>query len=255
MPVSETEADDLEHYLADFRRDGFLVVRGLFSRQRTDELLTHLHRLYPRYLDGDLPDDHFEVGNRRFTAPLRFEPPFDCADFVAHPLLDALLSAFLGLSYVIEAFGVVASLPGAEDQQVHRDGGPLFPDSGVDGLLPPSAMTVAMPLVDMDETSGRTKFWPGSQRQAKRDKEAAGMALDTPAGSLAMWDFRTFHAGEANRSERARPMLYFTACRPFWMDHRNFVPGKNAKLQISRASLDALDENVRARFVRAEVLD
>ena len=255
MPEAVNATDDLEEHLACFRRDGFLVVRDVFDRSRIAELLEHLGRHYPRYLDGDLPDDHFEVGNRRFTAPLHFEPPFDCIDFVAHPLVDALLCPFLGQGYVFEAFGLVASLPGAEEQGIHRDGGLLFPDSGLDGLLPPSAVTVAMPLVDMDERSGRTRFWPGSQRLAKREEDAPGIAADVPAGSLAMWDFRTFHAGEANRGEHARPMLYFTACRSFWMDHRNFVPGKNAKLQIARSSLDALDETIQSRFVRAEVVD
>ena len=253
MPADAIDPKQLESHLAAFHRDGFLVIPDVFARQRTAELLDHLHRLHPEYLGEGLPEDHYEVGDRRFTAPLRYAPPFDCADFITHPLVEALLGAMLGPSYVLEAFGMVASLPGAAEQHLHRDGGALFPDSGLDGLLPASAVTVAMPLVDMDETSGMTVFWPGSHRQSKPDQDSPGMAAQAPAGSLVFWDFRTFHYGMANRGDAVRPFLYLTTCRPFWMDHRNFVPGRNAKLVASRASIDSLDEKARARFVRADV--
>jgi hypothetical protein len=248
--------DSLKGYLDRFQRDGFLVVPDLFEKARMAELLGHVRFLHPEYVGAEPPQgDHFEVGDRRFTAPLRYAPPFDCADFVAHPLVDALLRAMLGADFVLEAFGVISSLPGAKEQAVHRDGGPLFPGSGLDGLLPASAVAAAMPLVDMDETSGMTVFWPGSHRKGERDKDAPGVPALAPAGSLVFWDFRTFHNGQANRGETARPFLYLTACRPFWIDHRNFVPGKNAKLSASRESLDALDEATRARFIRADVTD
>lgn len=231
MPATTIDPDLLDQYLADFRRDGFLVVRDVFDRERAAQLVEHLHREHPEYMGGDLPDDHYTVGDRRFTAPLRYAPPFDCADFVTHPLVDAILCGTLGRDYVLEAFGVISSLPGAMEQNVHRDGGSLFPDSGLDGLLPPSAVAVAMPLVDMNETSGMTAFWPGSHRQSQRDQESPGIAADAPAGSLVFWDFRTFHNGLANKGDAARPLLYITSCRPFWIDYLNFVPGRNAKLR------------------------
>jgi hypothetical protein len=255
MPQSPVDPVLPEGCLAKFHREGFLVVPDVFDRHRTAELLENVRREHPEYLGAGLPEDHYEVGDRRFAAPLRFAPPFDCADFIAHPLVVALMDATLGASHVLEAYGVTSSLPGATEQHVHRDGGPLFPDSGLDGLLPASAVTVAMPLVDMDETSGMTVFWPGSQRQNAPDSEQPGVAAHAPAGSLMFWDFRTFHKGMANRGACARPFLYMSVCRPFWIDHRNFVPGKNVKLQATRGALDRLDETTRARFVRADVTD
>ena len=255
MPEPAIDPDLLNSCLAQFQRDGFLVVKDVFDRQRVRELLDSLHREHPEYLGQGEPEDHYEVGNRRFTAPLRYAPPFDCRDFITHPLVDGMLRVLLGTSYVIEAFGVISSLPGAQEQHVHRDGGPLFPDSGLDGLLPPSAVAVSLPLVDMNETNGMTVFWPGSHRQAEHDENATGVKAHAPAGSLVFWDFRTFHNGMANNGADARPFLYLTTCRPFWMDHRNFVPGRNAKLTASRASIGMLDEKTRARFVRAILSD
>lgn len=255
MPEPAIDPDLLNEHLARFHRDGFLVVPGTFGRERASALLEQLREEYPEYLGHGEPDDHYQVGDRRFTAPLRYAPPFDCADFITHPLVEAMLSAMLGATYVLEAFGVVSSLPGAQEQHVHRDGGPLFPDSGLDGLLPASAVAVAMPLVDLNETTGMTVFWPGSHRQAKRDESVPGVAAEASAGSLVLWDFRTFHYGMPNKSAFARPFLYATVCRPFWNDHRNFVRGENAKLLASRASVDALDETRRARFIRADLTD
>lgn len=256
MQGTATDAAELNDHLKQFNRDGFLVVRDVFASGRMAELLDHIRRLHPEYVGAEPPQgDHFEVGDRRFTAPLCFAPPFDCADFVTHPLVDALLRPALGADYVFEAFGVISSLPGAKEQAVHRDGGALFAGSGIDGLLPAAAIAVSMPLVDMDETSGMTVFWPGSHRKAERGADDSGVPARAPAGSLVFWDFRTFHNGQANRGEAARPFLYLTACRPFWIDHRNFVPGTNVKLTASRAALTTLDDTARARFVRAELVD
>lgn len=243
-----------EELLAGFRRDGYLVIGGVLPQERIAGLLGHLHREYPGHVGADKPDDFFKVGKRRIVAPVRYAAPFDCADIVTHPLLSDLLAAILGDDYVLEAFGVISSLPGAEEQHVHRDGGILFPDTGIDRLLPPSALTAVIPLLAMNEVTGKTAFWPGSHRSGEAERQGEGVAPEIPAGSLAIWDFRIFHGGLANLGKQARPLLYLTACRPFWIDHRNFVPGRNAKLLASQAALDALDETARARFARAEIV-
>ncbi|MCB2047771.1 MAG: phytanoyl-CoA dioxygenase family protein [Novosphingobium sp.] len=255
MPNSAFDPDR-QHDLADnFRRDGYLVLPDMLESERAASLLQHLYDLYPGYVGGDLPYDIKSVGDRRFNAPIRFEPPFECPDFLTNPLLDALLSEILGDDYVVEAFGVISALPGAELQRVHRDGGPLFPEAGFDGILPPSAITVILPLGDMDEHTGCTRFWAGSQRNEFIDETRPSVTPEIGAGSFALWDFRTYHRGLANTSDHARPLLYFTACRPFWMDHRNFEKGRNARLLASRASIGRLEEKAAARFVRAEFID
>jgi len=240
--------------IAAFRRNGVIIIEGIFSRERIRELLDHLRRDYPSYIGAGKPNDSFIVGGGRFTAPLCFTPPFDCADIIAHPVLSALLSSILTDTFVFEAVGIISSLPGAVDQHMHRDGGMLFAETGVDRIIPPSAVTVVVPLVDMDEVNGTTAFWPGSHRSNEPDDNAPFVAPSITTGSLALWDFRLFHRGLANCGRSARPLLYVTACRPFWIDHDNFKPGKNAKLLACQPALDRLDEQTRARFVRAELL-
>lgn len=259
MPTANEGAIAPEHHVADFRRDGYLAIADVFPPRRIAELLAHLKREYPASVGAAPPDDHFKVGNRRFITPIRFAAPFDCGDIAGHPLLGGLLNGILGAGWVFEAFGVTCSMPGAEAQHIHRDGGVLFPESGIDKVLPASAVTIMIPLVDMDEVSGSTMFWPGTHRMVLKQGEDAGQVEAVtpviPAGGLALWDFRVRHGGRPNLGSEPRPLLYFTACRPYWIDHLNFVPGQNAKLVAARDALDSLDAGLRARFIRAESRD
>lgn len=252
-PESQPDVSYRDRLLADFRRDGYIVIPGVFDPDRIAILHEALRRDYPGHMGVGELDDFVDVGDRRIFAPVRFAAPFDCADIAAQPLLTGLLAAILGHDFVFEAMGVITSRPGAADQHIHRDGGLLFPEIALDRVLPPSAVTVMTPLVDMDEVSGRTAFWPGSHRSTATDVDSEGAAPSIPVGALALWDYRVLHRGCANRGEVPRPLLYFVACRPHWIDHRNFAPGRNAKLLASRDALDALDADTRARFVRAEV--
>jgi len=259
MATQDSDTSAVDQQIADFRRDGYLVVPSVLPAARIAELLDHLKRDYPGSIGAAEPGDFFKVGDRRIISPIRFAGAFECADIAGHPVLVSLLDAILGAGWVFEAFGVTCSLPGADAQHIHRDGGVLFPETGIDQVLPASAVTVMIPLVDMDEVSGSTMFWPGSHRKVvppdAEDDMAEGVTPVVRAGSIALWDFRVRHGGRPNLGDQPRPLLYFTACRPYWMDHKNFVPGRNAKLLAARDALDRLDDPVRQRFVRAEVID
>ena len=89
----------------------------------------------------------------------------------------------------LAAFGVVCSTPSAPAQTVHRDGGTLF-GSDIDRLLPTFAITVAIPLLEMNEVNGTTALWLGSHCDVSRNsnqeninpvvREGSGMLLGLP---------------------------------------------------------------------------
>jgi len=121
------------------------------------------------------------------------------------------------------SFGAVVSHPGAEDQHVHSDGGSLFGDSPLEPLLPPYAITVIVPLVDMNSETGTTRVWPGSHRMTKEDLDHADP--DDPVvskGSILLMDYRLQHGGLANRSTGPRPILSLVFARPWFRDVVNF---------------------------------
>jgi hypothetical protein len=236
------------------RRDGFTVLPDLVSADRVAEIMALLDRDYPAYVGRDTqPPDTFKVGHRRYNAPLTFGGPFALRDVLLAPALVALANATLGPHWVFEAYGAIYSLSGARPQPAHRDGATLFPETGIDRVLPAAALTFVLPLVECDSGAGRTALYPGTQRFDEPGPDDEPVVPRPPLGSALIWDFRIRHYGEANDSSLARPMIYATLCRPFWIDHRNFVPGRTAKLLARCEALASLPEDERCRFVRAEL--
>ena len=126
--------------------------------------------------------------------------------------------------------GCVASLPGADDQGLHADGGA------------PGLFNVFMPLVPLpDDATGPTQFAPGTHRDRSRASRTAAsegaavwamaddalLASPTPleAGDLVIFDYRVLHRGLANRGTSFRPVLYATlATSDDAADTVNFPP-------------------------------
>ena len=113
---------------------------------------------------------------------------------------------------------------------------------------PPHSLVVFLPLCDLNETNGPTSFLPGShQRWTAAALEAESSApgsssagapaiLDVDAGDAIVFDSRTQHAGGANRSQHARPILYLVFARP-WFDeamHRRLVGGASGGGGVQR---------------------
>src|SRR5262249_2871394 len=65
------------------------------------------------------------------------------------------------------------SLPSALAQHRHSEGGDLFPLAGIDKLLPAAAITVGIPLLEMNEVHGTTAVWLGTHRDVSRSNPYA----------------------------------------------------------------------------------
>ena len=148
------------------------------------------------------------------------------------------------------AYGVVCSLPAAPRQHIHQDGGDLFPQAALNRLLPIVAVTVAIPLLEMNEIHGTTALWPGSHRDETRASAEIGDEPLVREGSCVLWDYRLRHGGTPNRSAVPRPLLYMTYCRPWFMDHKNYR--KQAPLRAPKGFLAELPEDLRRLLVRAQ---
>lgn len=158
----------------------------------------------------------------------------------------------LGVDFVFDSFGIINASPGADEQQWHRDGGVLFPGHPLEFMLPASAVTLAIPLVEMNDETGTTGFSLGSHRN-EGHAEAPDFCPLVDVGSAIVWDYRIFHKGLANQSPRDRPLIYATYSRPWWSDHGNFDEGRAEKLAITKRALNSLDANLQVRLARAIV--
>jgi len=236
-----------------FRVDGALIIEDIVETALVAKVRQAFAEGYSQYLDGAKHEDALAAGDRRLMITINLKAPFDDPTLFANPYLLSVLSTALDDGFVLSAFGVVCSLPSAPAQKRHADGGDLFPYSGMDKLLPAAAITVGIPLIEMNEVYGTTAVWLGSHRDASRLEEKSIEPV-VREGSCMLWDFRLKHGGTPNRSALLRPLLYLTYCRPWFLEHLNFS-AKNPKqkpLLATKNFLSGLSEEHQRLLARAQ---
>eukprot|EP00574_Skeletonema_japonicum_P007209 CAMPEP_0201736052 /NCGR_PEP_ID=MMETSP0593-20130828/38695_1 /ASSEMBLY_ACC=CAM_ASM_000672 /TAXON_ID=267983 /ORGANISM="Skeletonema japonicum, Strain CCMP2506" /LENGTH=383 /DNA_ID=CAMNT_0048229717 /DNA_START=59 /DNA_END=1207 /DNA_ORIENTATION=+ len=146
---------------------------------------------------------------------------------------------------------VVYSKPGAPDQGWHADGdhqkGSEDIQWNIDGwkshLAAAYALCVFIPLIDLDDETGYTQFWPGSH-------QSRGLAGFGPvaqitestwngkcnAGDAIWYDYRTMHRGMQN-CKTLRPVLQILCKRKWYAETRNY-----GRTGITEAKRDTLSE-------------
>jgi hypothetical protein len=228
-------------------RNGYAILDRLLPEATMKALQGAFADVAGRLLNEPLQGEALEVGDRRNLFALPFTGAFADPLVWANPVIVALARLALADEAVLESYGVVVSLPGAERQHFHRDGPALF-DSAISPVLPAHALTVAYPLVEMNETSGTTALWPGSHRWKKADKDAPSFAPVVPPGSAMLWDFRTYHSGTANNSAQPRPLITATFARRWYQDPVNFERGGRRRLALDEAFLAGVPARSRSLF-------
>jgi ectoine hydroxylase-related dioxygenase (phytanoyl-CoA dioxygenase family) len=181
--------------------------------------------------------------------------PFSDPRVYANPFFFPVVNDLLGGAAVLSSFGAVCALPGAPAQHIHVDHPPLFEETGLAPLLPCHAVTVVLPLVDLDAASGATAVWPGSHREVapvattERAQDEA-FVPQTRLGSMYMMDYRLVHRGTANSSDHPRAILYAVYTRPWFSDASNFQtqPG----LRMSSEDLAAVPDAFRTLFLHRQ---
>jgi ectoine hydroxylase-related dioxygenase (phytanoyl-CoA dioxygenase family) len=232
------------------RTDGTLILEDVVEPALIREARETFLQRYNRYLDGREHDDALQVGNRRLMITVDLEPPFERRELIANPWLCPILSAAFQGEFVLAAYGVVCSMPGALRQTIHQDGGDIFPQAALNRLLPTFAVTVGIPLLEMNEIHGTTALWPGSHRDETRASAHDGIEPIVREGSCVVWDYRLRHGGTANRSAVPRPLLYMTYCRPWFFDHKNYR--RQAPLRAPKRTVANLPEELRRLLIRAQ---
>ena len=232
------------------RTEGCLILEDIVNPALVIEARDTFVRKYDRYLDGRNHDDALEVGDRRQMITLDLEPPFDQRELVANSWLCPVLSAAFEGDFVLGAYGVVCSLPAAQRQHIHQDGGDLFPQAALNRMVPTAAITVAIPLLEMNEIHGTTALWPGSHHVDTLGSAEVGEEPLVREGSCVIWDYRLRHAGTPNRSPVPRPLLYMTYCRPWFVDHKNYR--QQVPVRAPKGFLTGLPDDLRGLLVRAQ---
>ena len=185
--------------------------------------------------------------------PINIKYPFnDNRLFCPDKVLQILLR-ILGRDLVLNSYTAVISLPGAKNQHIHSAGSPLF-KTNINFPLPPHAITLAIPLIKLDEKCGSTAIWVKSHLKGMnlvvdtKTKKTLPAYLPLPnLGDIYMFDYRVMHAGMANKTDYARPILYIVFSKPWWIDPSNF--SSNYKpINISLEELKLMPDNISSLF-------
>jgi ectoine hydroxylase-related dioxygenase (phytanoyl-CoA dioxygenase family) len=231
----------------DIVKDGYAVLDNIVPAARVAALHEEFNSRYDRYLRDVEHDDSQQVGDRRYRVPIEFSGGFADPLIYAHPVVLALVRQTLGADAIIESYGAVVSLAGAEQQHTHRDG-PLLFEAAISPLLPCHALTFAMPLIGMDADTGTTGLWPGSHRWKAMPEGPAPEMPAIPAGSCVLWDFRLIHSGTANNTGRHRPMIYATYARSWYRDPTAYTRAAQVRLAFGNGFLEELSDDRRILF-------
>ncbi|MBL8288047.1 MAG: phytanoyl-CoA dioxygenase family protein [Rubrivivax sp.] len=206
-----------------FERHGAVQLDEVFEPAFVARLQAHFESKYGRHFhDGHHPHA-LRTGDKRYMLTLELDEAFGDPELVASGLLMPFVRSLLGADCVMTTYTAVISLPGAKDQLMHKDFSPLFAEKGWKFKIPCWSMQAIVPLVPLNEATGGTAIWKGTQRLGKRrSREHADVHVPVvPLGSVLLVDYKTAHAGRANNSGQVRPIVCLAYARPWFRDSIN----------------------------------
>lgn len=241
------------------RKWGCAVLRGVLSQDFVQGACQEFLRRYPALDSPDMareaakpaPNPVMEVGAARFEVSLEMSGLFGAPELFANELVLKLLQPVLGHEMRLSSFSVVTSYPGATAQHVHRDHDHLYPELNLGRLLPPHAVNVAVPLIDIDIETGPTGIWPGSHLWPRETIPSAESVTAIPfrRGDCVLIDYRTLHMGLPNQGGKVRPILYMVYARPWFFDEVNHT--NRPPLVMPLATYRSLSDAAKQLTVRA----
>ena len=214
-----------------FRQHGTLFLKNAFSKKLIAKIASSFTQQYQSLSNKELRKRDATVGDRRYMITIDIKKPFNKPELYANPLVMPILESLLSNHLRIASFGAVVAWPGAQAQPIHLDHPPLF-DSPDREPLPPYAVTLVIPLVELTEEMGPTAIWPRTHRSPDRLQRfqklteqpdySAAEKPTTELGDAYMMDYRVIHGGLPNNSDTVRPILYLVYSRPWFRDGFNF---------------------------------
>lgn len=214
--TKDSSAYDIAQIMGGLYGDGFIGLKGAFSRDWVQQLHEDVLALYEDALKR--PGGAVGRGPKRHYVEIHPEGIRGFIELATHPWVVAVCEAVLGPQYKIVEIGFDVPNPGAADQPWHRD----FP-APEDTLYGRRLNSLAFNLttVDVYEDMGPFEIAPGTQwdfpigfehemfppksaypRYQQRAQRKMPMMGDISARSAL-----TIHRGTANYSNKARPAL------------------------------------------------
>ena len=198
--------------IADYERDGFLVLRGLIPEQDIDRLERGLERNPP--LDGDVSQGADYPKPGRYTLALNSWADPDLAFLAEHDRVLPVVSGLLGEDPRLTAYVIYDRTPGGNALGAHNDYKRWRPvGSSMNWLF------TIVPFCDFDAAAGELFVAPGSHRlerihdsperplcvdPAIRPDESAYIDTELRRGDLCLMNMHLWHKASGNTSNHHR---------------------------------------------------
>jgi tetratricopeptide (TPR) repeat protein len=240
------EPETLALVIDQFNLHGAVQLDEVFEPAFVARLQAHFEQKYGRHFhDGHHPHA-LRTGDKRYMLTLGLDEALGDPALVASGLLMPFVRSMLGDDCVMTTYTAVISLPGAKDQLMHKDFSPPFREEGWKFRMPCWSLQAIVPLVPMNEMTGGTAIWKGTQHMSeKRSRKRTDVHVPVvPLGSVLLVDYKTAHAGRANQSDRVRPIVCLAYARPWFRDsinHRKQPPLRFEPGYVATAPKKVLD--------------
>lgn len=209
---------DLDAHMAKVEEDGVTIVEGVIG----DDEVAALRAAVDDAVEAEWQRHQGRPGKEHFIALDLVGHGGAFWKFLENPLLDAMFGGLLGEQWVLYSFTSTLVYPDLDQYtcKVHTDTGRDSGDYRLGALA-------TLALDDFTFENGTTWFIPGSHRGMRErpsDDEffAKAVRYERPAGSVALFDPRIWHAGGENRSGKMRSGCTPYACRSFMRQRFDF---------------------------------
>ena len=248
------------HHFADH---GAVLLKNVFDPNYVEALHSEFCTEYADYFENRDHEDALKVGDKRFMVTVKVKGNFNSPSFYANSTVIPIVRTILGNRVVLNGIGGVVSLPGSKPQHPHQDTSDLYPEdffhSGeYDSFyeqVPPYCISAILPMVPINSINGCTEVWLGSHKIMGRifkHKESAGTSYETEVGDLMLMDYRIAHRGQANKSNKVRPIIYNVYARPWFRDYQNYSRQKS--VVICKSNDLPIPDEYKHLFVNAEYI-
>ena len=239
---------DISHIMGGLYGDGFIALKGAFSREWVQQLDKDIAIAYEDALKR--PGGTVGRGPKRHYVEIHPEDIQGFVELAMHPWVVTVCEAVLGAEYKIVEIGFDVPNPGAMDQPWHRDF-PAPDDTIVGRRL--NSLAFNLTTVDVEEDMGPFEIAPGTQWDLPvgfehgmfphrdlwdRYKQRAQRKLPK-MGDISARSALTIHRGTANHSNKPRPAVVLGVDAP------GAINAERHDLQLTRGYFETLPEELR----------
>ena len=264
MPATRRTSGDIEELKQDLDRFGYCMAEGVLDAGRLRDALRSVKHARQRGKQPSAEADEWRRAGDEWVVLIAGESGLD--DVATHPLALAMARHLLGERIMLSGYTAHVIHPGNEEMDLHTDQWWL-PRAAHPEESPnrPGSLTRASRTMDHRPRLVRQSIPPSSSMSCGRsatspapmaalawfraaifpvaepdpDRTFETVHAEVPAGSVVMWDARTWHGSGQNSSAMSRIGVSITYCGP------QFRQLQNHTLAVRPETHASLDETMR----------